>query len=158
MAVTVALSEIIYNNLQVDGRSNVREHHLDSAGNHYYFDYVNDGSINTATRLAADAIAVLVNAAEKEVFSNINAITSIGSLATPVFVYSTVAQNVAALRIVYALSTRTQAIMIGDFFNTLTATQVQNAFGITAQQYATLQPTLIAAATQATAIRAAVGQ
>ena len=161
MAVTIVSSAIVVNNPQADGRSVVREQHVDSIGNNYYIDYIADISVNTATHLAASAtslgVSVPAQLAATEILANITAVLSIGSLAVPTFVYSTVAQNVAALRAAYKVATKTDAIMIGDFMNTLTSAQLQSAFGFTPAQVTALQPTFAAAATQATAIRAAVG-
>lgn len=120
-------------------------------------------SVPQATDLNAWATARIatINASDQaaEVTKNITAVEADGSIAAPTFVYSTPAQNAAALRAAYQFATRTQAIMIGDFLNSLTDVQLENAFGLTAGQVATLRTNKLApAATAAATIRAAAGQ
>ena len=105
-----------------------------------------------ASQLYADKI-------QGEIDSNVNDITLRGSLASPTIKYSTVAANAAALREAYRSSTRTEAVMIGDYLNTLTNAQLQAAFGLTAGQVSTLRTNKLApAATLAASIRASTGQ
>lgn len=134
MTVTITLSEIVVNNLQSDGRSVIREHHKDSLGVDYYFDYINDGSIDINQHLANDAAIILPNAATSEIANNINIISTLGMNAHPITVYSTSAQSVAALYAAWPNFTNTQAIYTGEYLNTLNDAQIEAAFGFTQQQ------------------------
>lgn len=114
---------------------------------------------NTTTFLTAVAAAMAASLIAGEIASNIDQIVSLGSLAAPKFVYSTAVANVAALRAAYASATQLQAVMIGDFLNSLTDAQLESAFGLTSTQVATLRTNrLVPAAAVATNVRAAAGQ
>jgi len=51
----IVSSTLILNNLQTDGRSIIREQHVDDQGNYYYFDYIADAGFDPNIRLAARA-------------------------------------------------------------------------------------------------------
>jgi hypothetical protein len=143
---------------QKDGRVWVHEIFTDSLGVAYDIFYLAPNATGVAAQLAADAITVLANAVANEIATNINNATLYGSLATFTFNYSTIPQNYAALRAVYATFTQTQVIMVGDALNGATAAQLETAFGITPTQESALKTQLTSFAAQAAAIRAAVGQ
>lgn len=95
----------------------------------------------------------------REITNNIVQIRTLGSLAVPTFVKSTVAQNAAAVRIAYQTATQLRAIMIGDFLSSLTDAQLRAAFGITQAQVLVLRTNkLTPAANSAASIRAAAGE
>lgn len=155
---SIVSSVIVWKLLQADGTSNVRELHTDNLNATYIFDYILDANSDPNVHLAADAITLLTLVPQQEITNNINAVETLGSLATPVFNYSTVANNIAALRQVYLLSTQTQAIMIGDFLNSLTNAQLETAFNLTLQEVTTLRTNYLSpAATTAVSIRSAMG-
>ena len=158
-AATIVSSVIASQTAQRDGRISVHEIHTDSLGvlwDHFYLALATD---NLATALAAYAVILAGNLTQTEIANNITAVSTIGSLATPTFVYSTPAQNATALRAFYATTTQAQAVMIGDYLNTLSSAQLQAAFGLTAGQVTTLQTNkLQPAATLAASIRATAGQ
>lgn len=125
----------------------------------YDRNYLAAAGLDTAAALVAYALSLADDIQAREIGKNIADVATNGSLASPTLVYSTAAQNFSSLRAVYQLATQTQAIMIGDFLNTLTDLQLQNAFSITAGQVTTLRANkLVPAATAATTIRAAAGQ
>lgn len=159
MAVPTIISSIVQsNNPQADGRSTIRELHTDSLGVQYTFDYMWDNSISQTTHLFNNAQSIIPTLAQAEVLSNVAQVTTFGSLAHPVTIYSTSAQNVAVLPAIYAASNQTQAIMLGDYLNSLSDTVLENVFSWTAQQVATLRTNFLApAAAQATAIRTTAG-
>ena len=158
MAATIANSVIASQSPQADGRIWVHERHTDTLGIIYDIFYLAADATGLAAHLSASAAQVLANAVASEIANNISSVETIGKFAVPTFAYSTVAQNVAALRIAYAAATQTQAIFIGDYLESLTDVQLENAFGWTAGQVATLRTNyLIPAQTSATSIRAAVG-
>src|SRR2546421_411202 len=132
MAIISSVIESI--SLQKDGRSWVHEIHTDQVALKYERSYLANAGFDTAAALAAYAAQLTTDIRLSEIAKNIADVTSNGSLATPTTAYSTAAQNFAALRAVYQFATQVQAIMIGDYLNTLTDVQLQNAFGITAGQ------------------------
>lgn len=157
MAIVSSVIEAI--SPQKDGRSWVHEVHTDQVGVKYDRNYLAAAGLDTAAALVAYALSLADDIQAREIGKNIADVATNGSLASPTLVYSTAAQNFSSLRAVYQLATQTQAIMIGDFLNTLTDLQLQNAFSITAGQVTTLRANkLVPAATAATTIRAAAGQ
>lgn len=157
--MSIASSFIESTSLQKDGRSWVHEVHTDQIGAQYDRNYLADAGFDTAAALAAYATQLASDIQAQEIARNIADVTANGSLANPTTVYSTAAQNFTALRAVYQFATQVQAIMIGDFLNTLTSNQLQNAFGLTAGQVTTLRANKLApAATAASTIRASAGQ
>ena len=93
-----------------------------------------------------------------EIEDNINDIKANGSLATVTLINSTASQNAVALRGSYGVASKLEAVMIGDYLNTLTDAQLQAAFGLSAAQVTNLRNNkLIPAASTASAVRAAVG-
>src|ERR1017187_1933425 len=108
--MSIVSSQIVSDWMQVNGSRIVHELHIDNVGAQYDFIYLAPNAAwNTATVLAARAITLAADIVSHEILININSVSTIGSLAVPTFVYSTVAQNVAALRAAYLVSTRTQA-------------------------------------------------
>jgi len=159
MAVSIVSSVIAAADLQRDGRTWVREHHVDSLGAIYERIYLAAVGFNIAAALAAYPAILLASLTAGEIANNLSQVVTLGSLATVQFVYSTVAQNVAALRVAYAVATQEQAVMMGDYLNTLSSAQLQAAFGLTAGQVTTLKTNkLTPATTLATSIRTAAGQ
>lgn len=114
---------------------------------------------NLATALSAYAALLLDVLRDREIDANIASILDNGSLATITLQHSTAAQNRTALREAYRTATRVQAVMIGDYLNTLTNNQLATAFNITTGEAATLRTNkLEPAATIASGIRSAAGQ
>ena len=159
MAASIVSSSILADLRQIDGRRAIQELHTDSVGRQYSNLYLATALLDATAQLAINASTLLAQMVAAEIAANIDSVSTIGSLASPTFVYSTVAANVAALRAAYALATRSQVIMMGDFLASLTDGQLQTAFGLTAGQVTTLRTNkLTLAATAAATIRAASGQ
>lgn len=144
---------------QKDGRSIVSEVHTDLLGLKHDIGYLAAADADLNAALAQHANDLGNNLDQAEVSDNINQVLTLGSLASPSLRYSTAAENFSALREAYRNSTQTQAVMIGDFLNTLTSQQIQNAFGLTAGQVTTLKTNKLApAAALAASIRSSAGQ
>ena len=144
---------------QKNGRKTVHEIHIDLAGITHDIIYEAGAPDDLTAIMNAHAADLGVNLELAEVAANVMGITTIGSLFSPIFIYSTVAENVAALRLAYASATQLQGVMIGDFLNSLTDGQLQTAFGMTFLQVTTLRTNkLIPAANLAASIRATTGQ
>lgn len=156
--MTNIVSSTLTSSGQVDGRQQVHEAHTDLVGVVYAVDYLSGVGDSLSANLASHAAGLGLQLQADEISGNIAQVTAVGSLASPTFVYSTAAQNLAALRAAYQTSTQVQAIMIGDFLSSLTNTQLENIFSMTVQQVTTLRANFLTpAATNAAAIRAAAG-
>jgi hypothetical protein len=157
--VTIVSSIIIEDSPQIDGRRWIRERHTDSLGVPHDRVYMAAAKFDTSTILTVDAASIDAQLTADEIAANIASVLAFGSQATLNFSYSTTVQNRSAIRGAYASATQLQAIMIGDFLNTLTDAQLQNVFGLTAGQVTTLRANkLTPAANTAAAIRATTGQ
>lgn len=155
----IASSETLSALVQRDGRRWVHERHVDHLGVEYVRHWLAGASDNLATALSAYAALLLDVLRDREIEANLAAIVENGSLATIALEHSTAAQNRTALREAYRTATRVQAIMIGDYLNTLTNNQLASAFNITTGEAATLRTNkLEPAATIASGIRSAAGQ
>lgn len=144
---------------QRDGRAWIRELHTDQVGVQYERNYLANAGLDTAAALAAYAILLATDIRDREIARNIASITANGSLADTSTIYSTAAQNFAVLREAYRTALRVEAIMMADFLNSLSNTQLQAAFEFTAGQVTTLRTNkLQPAATLAASIRASAGQ
>ena len=156
--MAIVSSSVISDDIQVDGRHRVYESHIDSNAIAHIRTYLGASNVNTATELAAYAILLAIMLQSAEIDTNITQISQFGSLASPSFLQSTIAQNAAALRAAYATATQYQAIMIADFLSTKTDAQLQAAFSLTAGQVTTLRTNkLTPAAAEAASIRATIG-
>lgn len=157
--MSIVSSSILSDSPQRDGRRWIVAQFIDQIGQAYTQTYLAPNSgFDIATRLTADAATIDLQITLNEIAANINAIQTLGSLAAPTFVYSTVAANVSALRGAYQNATQVQAIMIGDFLNSLTNGQLQTAFGMTTLQIVSLRLNFLTpAANTATTIRASTG-
>lgn len=156
--MAIVTSVIVSTNVQRDGRTWVRERHTDQVGVNYERNYLAAIGTNFDTELAAYAIILSSNINLAEIAANVASVTADGSLGAVTLIYSTVADNRAAGRAAYKNATRTDAIMIGDYLNTLSDVTLANIFNITTGQAATLRTNKLApAASQAADIRAATG-
>jgi hypothetical protein len=149
--VTIISSVIDFQLPQIDGTYVIREIHTDSLDATYIVDYNLPSDGNAQTHLSNDATILLASLPGQEISNNISQVELLGSLANPTFNYSTSAQNLTALRAAYLQSTNTQAIMIGDFLNTLTTAQLESIFSMTSGQVATLKTNYLTPASIAAA-------
>lgn len=157
--MAIASSETVSIAPQADGRRYVLERHIDHLGVIHERTWLAGAADNLAAALSAYATTLLDILRDREIASNITDILANGSLATITLQHSTAAQNRSALRDAYRTATRVEAVMIGDYLNTLTNAQLATVFNITTQQAATLRTNkLEPAATTAAAIRAAAGE
>jgi hypothetical protein len=155
---TITTSVIAAINVQKDGRRWVRELHTDLVSLVHERNYLAGALDDLNIALAAYAVQLGIDIGNAEITNNVAQVSTIGSLASPTFIYSTVAQNVAALRAAYLVATQAQAIMMGDYLSSLTDVQLENAFGLTQIQVTTLRINkLTPAAASAATLRAATG-
>lgn len=156
--MAIVSSETVSTSTQRDGRRYVLERHIDHLGVAHERTWLAGAADNLAAALSAYAATLLDILRDREIAANMAAILADGSLATITLQHSTAGENRSALRDAYRTATRVEAIMIGDFLNTLTDAQLQSVFGMTAQQVTTLRTTKLApAASAAATIRSATG-
>jgi hypothetical protein len=156
--MTIASSETVSVSTQRDGRRYVLERHIDHLGVAHERTWLAGAADNLAAALSAYATTLLEILRDREISANIASILSDGSLATITLQHSTAGENRTALRDAYRTVTRVEAVMIGDYLNTLTNNQLATAFGITTGEAATLRTNkLEPAATIASGIRSATG-
>lgn len=157
--MAIASSAIVADDAQRDGRRRVRVLHIDHVGVQYPFVYLCAAGFDASAALASGATQLAADITAAEVAANIGAIVLLGSLASVSTTYSTVAQNVAALRAAFISATERGAVMIGDFLASKTDAQLQAAFGMTAAQVTALRSRrLTPAASAAATLRASVGE
>jgi hypothetical protein len=156
--MTIVSSVTASDSPQKDGRRWIEDHFTDQTGKVYMQMILVAADFDAAADLPTRAANLDASLAASEIASNIDDVLTNGSLATPTLIYSTAAQNFAALRALYSSATQLQAIMAGDFLSTLTNGQLQTAFGLTAGQVTTLRTNkLTPAANAAATIRATTG-
>lgn len=152
------ISSVLKSFPQKDGRSLVNEVHTDLIGMTHDLGYTAEIGEDQNTTLARHALETGDALNRGEVSGNIGNIMTLGANATFSLLYSTVSENTAALREAYKTAIQAQAVLIGDFLNTLTDQQLMNAFNLTAGQVSSLRTNkLIPAANLATALRASTG-
>jgi hypothetical protein len=156
--MSIVSSETVSTSVQRDGRRRVEEIHIDHLGVQHPQSWLAEVAENLAAALALHAANWVEILRDREIAANIASVLSEGSLATVTLQHSTAAQNRTALRDAYRTATRVEAVMIGDYLNTLTNNQLATAFNITTGEAATLRTNkLEPAATIASGIRAATG-
>lgn len=154
----ITASVLLSNVAQADGRRAVVEKHTDDTGITYIRQYLGPSNTDTSAVLAAYATQLTADISAAEIANNLAQVTTLGSLASPTLVQSTLAANLASLRAAYLVATQVQAVMIGDYMSARTDGLLQTAFGLTAGQVTTLRTNkLTPAASAATTIRAATG-
>jgi len=161
----ITISSISVNNPQADGRRIIHEVHIDDAGVEYGVDYMAAPNDDLDAHLAASVqkintviASIAAQAIQSEIDANMTAIRTLGSLAVPTFNSSSVPLNVAALRAIYLTVTKTDAVFIGDYLNSLSDAQLRSAFSLSAASVIQLRSTyLVPAAATATTIRNSVG-
>jgi len=144
---------------QADGRTWVRETHTDHLGLEYVYSYLAAAGTDTNAVMAARVATIDGYLTRNEIRTNIESVSRYGSLVPSVTLdYSTATQNASALREAYKTMVQAEAVMVGDYLNTLTNAQIANAFGITTGQAATLRTNKLApAAALAASLRAETG-
>ena len=156
--MAIVSSETVSTSVQRDGRRYVVERHVDHLGVAHERTWLAGAADNLAAALSAYAAILVEVLRQREITSNIADILINGSLATVTFQHSTAAENRSELLEAYRTATRTEAIFIGDFLNSLTNAQLQAALNMTNAQVNSLRTTKLQPAADAAAIiRAATG-
>lgn len=143
---------------QRDGRRYVFEAHTDHTGRVFGVPWLAGAGVDPQGQLLAHAAQIEAASTAGEIETNVGSVTAIGSEATITLVYSTAGQNRTALRAAYLSATRVEAVMIGDFLNTLTDGQLQALFSMNLAQVLLLRTNKLGpAAATASSIRSTTG-
>jgi hypothetical protein len=154
----IVSSTITHDNVQSDGRRAIRERHVDQVGLEYVFSYLGAAAIDAAATMAARVPGINASLISNEIARNIADVSRNGMFATITLNYSTAAANASALRAVYLNMIQAEAVMCGDYLNTLSDAQIAAAFSITTGAAATLRTNKLApAAALAASLRASTG-
>jgi len=156
--MSIVSSVIVADNVQVDGRRWIDELHTDNLGLTYGQHYLADAGFDANAALAVHATKLTNDINDAEIERNVTDVETNGSLAKPVLIYTKASDNFAALRNAYKVAVQHQAVMIGDYLNTLTNAQLMAAFNLTLAQANNLRTNkLQPAANTAAEIRASTG-
>ena len=154
------VSSVFAARLQKDGRSNVVETHVDLVSISHQIGYVSAIGDDLDVNLAAHAQALSDDLAAMEVSNNLNNAMTLGKFANGIntTIYSTNAQNVAALQAAWPTMLAVPAIFVGEYLSTLSDAVLQAVFGWTAQKEQNVRTNFLTPyATIAASIRAATG-
>jgi hypothetical protein len=132
--MAIVSSQIIEDRVQVDGRRSVRERHTDDLDSVHDVSYLAEAEANISTTMAARVAQIEASLLEAEHQANLSAVGESGNGAT--FRYTTQAQFLVRLRILYAVSTGLRACFIGRWFHlaSLADATLRTLFGITQGQ------------------------
>ncbi len=145
--------------VQTDSRYWVEETHVDNAGVVYLYQYLTPAGSSPAGVMVSRAASLASSIKNAEIIGNVRIVSMSGAAAVLNTLYSTPAQLWALLRRTYSGASRGDAVMIADYFGTLTDAQLQAIFSMTAEQITTLRSDkLTPAASLAASIRANAGQ
>jgi len=115
--------------LQKDGRKWVHEIHTDQVPLKHDLNYLANVGADLNAALAVHATSVGNALADNEMAANIDQILTQGRAAVIVNVYTTLSQLMNVARPMYATATGVAAVNLGDWFNTRSFVELQNAFG-----------------------------
>lgn len=144
--------------VQHDGRQQVHEVHTDLAGLTHTVDYLAGAQDNLAANMAVHATNLGNDLANAEIAANITLLETQGIQARPTEIYSTTAQNSAALVVAWPMMLNQQAIFVGEYLNGLSLATLESVFGWSPTQASEVSTTyLIPYAAMAANIRSAQG-
>lgn len=124
---------------EIDGRFWVHETHTDNINVQHTQNWLASASDDLAAALALHAAAINQSLADNEIGSNLSAIMSAGAAAQPVNIYSTLAQNVAAVRVAFPSMDIGQMSMTADYLMAHSDAVLEGVFGMDADQVAALR-------------------
>lgn len=152
------MSNIVSSVLDVLPGLTVREVHTDLAGVAHQIVYQAKVGDDLTAAMNAHAADLGANLAAQEVADNMNRAMTLGKFANNVTIYSTPAQNTAALNAAWPNLLNVQAIFIGEYLNTLSDAVLEAVFGWTPAHTASVRSTfLVPYASMAASIRSATG-
>lgn len=156
----IVASAIVERAPQRDGRMSVREQHTDHLGVNYFAAWLADNGMNLMQILLNRAAQISADLTAGEIAANISAVLANPVNASPSFNYSTVNQNLNAIRAIYATLTSWQVCCLGRYFNglNLTDTQLKNIFNVNDAQLPALKTRLANQAADYDAAAAQTGQ
>ena len=143
---------------QADGRQQVHEVHTDLVGLTHTVDYLAGAQDNLAANMAIHATNLGNDLQNNEIATNITLLETMGAQAKPTEVYSTTAQNSAALVAAWPTMSNSAAIFVGEYLNGLSLATLEAVFGWSPTQASAISTTYLQPyAAMAASIRAAQG-
>lgn len=126
---------------EIDGRRWVYEAHVDVAGEAHAVTYLAAADTDLAAGLVRHASEIGAALQASEISRNMEMVRSAGSAAAFMFTfdYSQPADNIAHFRAAFADCSPAESLMTGDFLNSQTDAQLEQVFGLTADQVAALR-------------------
>jgi hypothetical protein len=156
--MTITSSSILLQTPQRDGRVWVVEQFIDNLGFSWQIVYLAPSATNIAAQLTVDSVAMAAQLVANEIAANVTLVEALGSVAPVTFNYSALSGLLAALAAAYPSAVQYQAIMIGDYLNTIPQASIMAAFGANAVGYTNIKNNFLTpAAAAASTIRATVG-
>lgn len=155
----IALSEILEDRAQRDGRRHIQERHVDHLDVAYFVTYLAEAGANASAALTPRATQILDRLSDGELDFYEAAIATDTLVGTVTLSYSTLADLRARLRSRFRNSTGIEAANIAEFLLTLTDNQLQNLFNLANQtQVNQLKNRLAAKVAKRDAILAEAGE
>jgi hypothetical protein len=114
---------------QIDGRRWIHEVHTDQIGVLWHKFYLCEAAFDAQGNLPASAAQLWTDIVNGEIQTDLADILLRGANAVVTTVYATMDQLTAAARPLFATATSTDAVLLGDWFNTLSYAQLNKAFG-----------------------------
>jgi hypothetical protein len=144
---------------QIDGRRWIHEVHTDSIGVLWDKHYLCEPGFDAQGQLVASAAQLWTDIVNGEIQTGLTDILTRGANATPSTIYATMDQLTAAARPLFATATSQDAVLLGEWFNSLSYAQLQKAFGFTtAMSYTNFKNAhFVPNANNAAAVRSSVG-
>ena len=143
MSGNIVSSVIVSSQVEADGRFSVHEVHTDVAGVAHAVFYLADASADQSAARAAHAATLAASLKAGEIASNIAAVSSLGAQAVVTFNYSSGVENGTALLPFAQSSTGLTALLIAEYLNTFSLTDLAADSGLTPAQAGGLQVALI---------------
>lgn len=139
MSVMIVSSELVSVSPQTDGRSWIDERHVDNYGREYRRTYLADADADLSGALAAYALTILPQRRTAEIAANIDAVLKMGLNASPVFEYSTMAENVTVMASNLSSAEPWQTVMLAQYISSLSPENQQANVGMTPAQVSLLE-------------------
>ena len=159
--MSITSSVVTIEGSQIDGRRWVREVHSDAQGVAQITDYLGASNVATTAQATADARALLLNVSLAD--AEFAAKTLVDRSPLPLR-FQTTAQFIARIRAAYGRLSKVDLARLAAWIlnrildGTVTDTQLQNAFGLTAGQWTTLKTKMQTLVANQVAVDAAVGE
>jgi hypothetical protein len=154
----IITSTITHDDPQVDGRRYVRELHLDQLNLEHPVIWLAAADTDVQAVMQARVPQIELDLMTGEIAGNVADISRNGKFAKPSLNYSLAIDNGFAVKAAYDTAIQVEAVMMGDYFNTLSDEQLMLIFQLPVEQVSALRTDrLEPAAALAATLRAEAG-